>query len=182
MTPPPDPRSAILDPTTAFSEAARLHQAGDYARAEAAYRRILADAGNHAPTLTNLGVLMVRADALDDAHQFYTLALATTPEYPDAHYNLGNLHRRRGEWADAIRRYRDCLAYNPRHASAAFNLGIVSSDTGDVLSAVEAYRIVTRHEPTNAQAHMRLGDALVRAGPTERWHRQFSRGVGRITR
>ena len=154
----------MTDIETAFAAAARLHQAGEYDRAEAAYRHLLSEAGSHAPTLCNLGVLLTRKQEFDEAGRLYALALASTPGYPDAHYNLGNLHRRRREWADAARHYRDCLANNPRHTSAAFNLGLVLSDTGDVIHSAEAYRLVTRLEPNNANAHMRLGDVLVRSG------------------
>ena len=167
----------MSDVNAAFAAAVARHQAGDYSGAEAAYRVILADVGSHAPTLCNLGVLLVRAGRADEAAGLYQLALATTPDYPDAHFNLGNLYRRESRLGPAADHYRACLAANPRHASAAYNLGLVCAAAGDLTAAVESYQLVVGLEPANADAHTRLGDVLVRAGRLADGIAAFRRGV-----
>jgi protein O-GlcNAc transferase len=154
----------MSDVNQAFATAVAKHQAGDRIHAETLYRDILTRHGSHAPTLCNLGVLLVQAGKLDEALQQYHLALATTPNYPDAHFNLGNLYRKTNQLAEAEKHYRSCLEHNPKHAAAAFNLGLVYSSVGDMPSSVEAFRLVASIEPTNPDAFSRLGDAFIRSG------------------
>lgn len=154
----------MTDVNAAFAAAVARHQAGDVAAAEQMYRAILAEVPAHAPTLCNLGVLLVRANQPDDAARCYNLALAAAPGYPDAHYNLGNLFRRSNQLAQAASHYQSCLAGNPNHAGAAYNLGLVLSNAGHLPEAIECFRSVIRLEPGNADAFGRLGDALIRSG------------------
>ncbi len=157
----------MTDLNAAFADAVAKHQAGDLAAAERAYRAILKGYPAHAPSLCNLGVILVRANRLDEAAECYNLALAATPGHPDAHFNLGNLYRRTNQFQLAADNYRACLAANPAHAAAAYNLGLVLSAVGDLRGAAECFRGVTRLEPANADAHGRLGDALVRSGRSD---------------
>jgi len=154
----------MADVTEAFAAALARHQAGDSAGAEADYRELLTAHGSHAPTLCNLGVLLVQSGRVEEAVGLYNLALATSPDHPDAHFNLGNVHRRGNQLALAASHYQECLRANPRHGSAAFNLGLIYAAVGDMPATVECYRTVVRLEPGNAEGYSRLGDALVRSG------------------
>jgi protein O-GlcNAc transferase len=154
----------MSDVNTAFTEAFAFHQSGDLEQAEKHYRQLIQQYGSHAPSLCNLGVILVRAGKIEEAEQQYQLALATTPNYPDAHYNLGNLYRNVGKFGPAAENYQACIQKNPKHGAAAFNLGLIFSQFGDMSSAVECFRLTSNLEPQNADAHARLGDALVRVG------------------
>lgn len=156
----------MSDLDAAFGRAAAAHQAGDFAAAERMYRALLQSYPAHAPSLCNLGVLLVRAGKLDEAADCYHLALAAAPGHPDALFNLGNLYRRTNRLREAAEHYGRCLAANPRHAAAAFNLGLVLAAVGDLARAGECFAAAARLEPANPDAHSRLGDALVRTG---RW-------------
>ena len=154
----------MADVNEAFAAAVSRHQAGDGAAAEAMYRDLLTAFGSHAPTLCNLGVLLVQSGRVEEAVGLYNLALATSSDHPDAHFNLGNVYRRSNQLALAASHYQECLKANPRHASAAYNLGLVFSTVGDMPATVECFRTVVRLEPGNAEGHARLGDAHVRSG------------------
>ncbi len=154
----------MSDLNAEFAAAVQKHQSGDHAAAEAAYRAILKKFPAHAPTLCNLGVLLAKANKLQEAADCYNLALAATPGYPDAHFNLGNIYRRSNQLREAAYHYRGCLTANPSHGGAAYNLGLVCSAANDLPGAIECFRLVTKLEPTNGDAFGRLGDALVRAG------------------
>ncbi len=169
------PQNPSLD--AAFAEAVRLHQAGEFLQAEAAYRAILQGAGAHPPTLCNLGVLLTKLGRGDEAVQSYTLALAASPDYPDAHFNLGNVHRRAGELALAVEHYQACLRSNPQHASAAFNLGLSYSQMGELEGAVAAFRLNVGLEPKNPEGHTRLGDVLARSGKLPEGIAAFRKGL-----
>ena len=167
----------MSDVNTTFVEAVKYHQAGDLERAEAIYRQLLKEFPAHAPSLTNLGVLLVRQGNTDEAVQCYNLALASTPGHADAHFNLGNLHRRSNHIAEAVEQYRACLANNPQHTSASYNLGLCFSTLGELDSARDAFRRVCEKEPTNVDAHSRLGDAYIRSGKLEAGLAAFQRCV-----
>ena len=167
----------MSDVNQTFTEAVRRHQAGDLEAAETIYRKLLGEFPSHAPSLCNLGVLLVRQGKTAEAVQCYNLALASTPGYADAHFNLGNLHRRTGHVAEAAEQYRACIANNPQHSSASYNLGLCLASLGELDSAREAFRRVCDMEPTNADAHSRLGDAYIRSGKLEAGLTAFQRCV-----
>src|SRR5437879_302841 len=96
-----------------FARAVAAHQANDLDAAERDYRQILATKPDHAASLTNLGVLLVRRGRFDEAERFYAAALATNPDLPDIHFNLGNLLRRRGRLAEAAAAFEAALRIAP---------------------------------------------------------------------
>ena len=120
----------MSDLDAAFAKAVTAHQAGDFAAAERMYRGILQAYPAHAPTLCNLGVLLVRAGKLDQAAECYHLALAAAPGHPDAHFNLGNLYRRANRLREAAEHYRGCLAASPQHPAATRPASSFSSGEG----------------------------------------------------
>jgi tetratricopeptide (TPR) repeat protein len=81
-----------------------LHESGQLARAEAAYRRALG-AGPHGLAAFNLGVLLEDMDRNEDALHAYQQALAADPQLAEAHYNLARLYEDRGDKAAAIRHF-----------------------------------------------------------------------------
>jgi tetratricopeptide (TPR) repeat protein len=103
----------MLDLDNKFARAVAVHQSGDFAAAERMYRDLLRSYPAHAPSLCNLGVLLVRSGRVDEAAECYNLALAASPGHPDAHFNLGNLYRRVNRPREAAGHYRACLAANP---------------------------------------------------------------------
>jgi tetratricopeptide (TPR) repeat protein len=85
-----------------------LHDGGDLAAAERVYREATA-IGNDAVLLYNLGVLLDEQDRATEALAAYEAAVASDPDFADAHYNLGLLYESVGRAQDAIRhmaRYR----------------------------------------------------------------------------
>ena len=147
-----------------FAEAVGRHQAGDLAGAERLYRQLLAAVPGHAPTLTNLGVIVARTGDPAEAERLYAAAVAAAPESPDAHYNLGNLLRRRGRPAEAAAAYHTALRLAPDHARAHLNLGLALGDLGDWPAAVECLRRAVELDPLSPDCYNLLGDALYRIG------------------
>ncbi len=150
-----------------FAAAVRLHQSGDLAAAEAAYRDLLRAVPTYAPALSNLGAVRAKLGDEDEAVRLYQYALAAQPQFPDALYNLGNVHRRAGRLPDAAESFRACCDADPTHPAAQFNLGVVAALLGDFTQAEWAFRRVTELEPAVGRAHLRLGEVLHRLGRAE---------------
>jgi len=147
-----------------FERAVQAHQGGDLETAEAKYRTILATNPNHAPTLTNLGVLLARHGQLEEAVRMYVAAVTADPTLPDAHFNLGNLYRRLGRPTDAAACFKQVLRLNPNHVWAHLNFGLAVSDAGHWSVAVEHFRRAVELNPDAPEAFQLLWDALTRLG------------------
>jgi tetratricopeptide (TPR) repeat protein len=80
-----------------------LHEAGQHAGAERAYRAGLEACGEEASLRYNLGILMEDMGRKVDARAAYEAALAVEPGLADCHYNLALLCEQLGKPKDAIR-------------------------------------------------------------------------------
>lgn len=150
-----------------FERAVQAHHGGDLESAEAKYRTILATNPDHAPTLTNLGVLLARHGQLEEAVRMYTAAVAADPTLADAHFNLGNLYRRLGRPKDAASCFKHVLRLNPNHVWAHLNFGLAVSDAGHWSVAVEHFRRAVELNPDAPEGFQLLWDALMRLGRLE---------------
>jgi tetratricopeptide (TPR) repeat protein len=84
-----------------FDEAFAALKEGDETRAEAAYRRAIADAPEAFAAHLNLGVLLERRGRPDEAKAAYEKALTLRPEYAEASENLVRLLLRVGRADEA---------------------------------------------------------------------------------
>lgn len=147
-----------------FAAAVRVHQSGDLAAAEAAYRDLLRAVPTHAGALSNLGSIRAKLGDEDEGVRLYQLALAARPNFPDALYNLGNIHRRAGRLEQAGELFAACTVADPDHAAAHFNLGVMCAQFGRFGQGEAAFRRVVEIEQKVGRAHLRLGEMLHRLG------------------
>jgi tetratricopeptide (TPR) repeat protein len=80
-----------------------LHQAGQLAEAERAYRDGLEACGEDAVLLYNLGIVLEDLDRKTDAVAMYERALSADAAFADCHYNLALLYETLGKPQSAIR-------------------------------------------------------------------------------
>jgi tetratricopeptide (TPR) repeat protein len=80
-----------------------LHQAGQLADAERAYREGLEACGEDAVLLYNLGVVLEDLERKSDALAMYERAVSADPAFADCHYNLALLYEALGKPQSAIR-------------------------------------------------------------------------------
>jgi predicted O-linked N-acetylglucosamine transferase (SPINDLY family) len=120
--------------------AARLHvllagvllQAGELADAERHYRRALdLDPADRAARLHDLGVVLVRRRALDEAAACFGEAASLDPQLVEAHYHLGNVELLRNRIPHAMAAYRRVLALVPEHEAALAELAYYLRDMAD---------------------------------------------------
>ncbi|MES2297933.1 MAG: tetratricopeptide repeat protein [Pseudomonadota bacterium] len=148
----------------ALRAAMTLHQGGQLAQAEQAYRTILAIAPRHPDLLHYLGVALHQQGKRDEALGLIARALALAPGYIDARNNLGNVQKEMGLLAEAEQSYRAVLAARPDYALAHNNLGIVLKEQGRHAEAVAAYRQCLVLRPDYADGWINLGNALKKCG------------------
>jgi len=144
----------------ALARARNWRKRGDAARAEAAYRRVIArDAGN-ADAHRELSDLLSGRSAANDALHHAKEALRLRPGWADAHNSAGIALHALSKPEEAAGHYRGALAAEPGHASAHINLGNLLVDGGDVDAAIGHYRRAIALEPQNATAQLTLAMAL----------------------
>jgi tetratricopeptide (TPR) repeat protein len=83
----------------------------------------------------------------------YERALASRPDFADAHNNLGRVHHDHQRLARAEAHYRLALCVNEGVALYWFNLGVVVEDQGRFAEAIDAYARALAIDPCFADAH-----------------------------
>lgn len=118
--------------------------AGEWAEAEAAFRRALEAEPTSAAAHSKLGVALVHQRRLDDAEQAFTRAVGLNPRYAPAWSNLGNLYRETGRREEALEAYRRAVEADPDYWVAHQNLGGLYKEMGRISEAVASLRKATR--------------------------------------
>jgi tetratricopeptide (TPR) repeat protein len=112
----------------------------------------------------NLGVVLMRRGATQEAIAEYTEALRLKPDLIETHLNLGNILAGAGRIDSAVPHYDEALRLDPSSAEAHFDLGRVLAGQGKNAEAMEQYQEALRLQPVYAEADNSVGVALGRAG------------------
>ena len=88
----------------------------------------------------NLGALLLRQGALEEAAALTAAVTRLCPELPLAWFNLGLIERQRGRLPEAIAAYQQALALAPQQADAQRNLAAALLLAGDIPGAREGFR------------------------------------------
>jgi tetratricopeptide (TPR) repeat protein len=83
----------------------------------------------------------------------YERAIASRPDFADAHNNLGRIHHDQHRFALAEAHYRIALCANEAIALYWFNLGVVVEDQGRFAEAIAAYDRALAIDACFADAH-----------------------------
>lgn len=159
--------------TARFNLGLAWQRLGELTHARAAYEAILAQQGDHAPTLANLAWLEWHHGDHDSAAIHYTEAArhaATRPrEQAEYLYGLGSVRDAQGRHLEARRAYEQAIAADARHVAARYNLGTVM--LGPLAGSSNALAIAREHlehavalEPSRVDAWLNLALARERQG------------------
>jgi len=143
-----------------LDDALRLHQRGEFERAEAIYRNVLRQQPDHTDALHLLGVLRHQRGASEEARELLERALEHVPSSPDTLYNLADVLLAQGKTAAAITRFQSALSLRPDFAEAQISLGVAYRADGKMENAVNQLREAVAKHPDYAEAHYNLGDTL----------------------
>jgi Flp pilus assembly protein TadD/2-polyprenyl-3-methyl-5-hydroxy-6-metoxy-1,4-benzoquinol methylase len=153
-----------MRPSDTFMAAVRHHQAGQFAEADALYRKVIAAEPQNVHALHLRGALAHAAGRNEEAVELIGRAIALDEWVADFHYNIGlalwALDRRNeasGHWARAI-------ALNPNFAEARLNLGNALREERRFGEAIAQHSAAVQLQPQSAAAHNSLGLSLAKAG------------------
>jgi Tfp pilus assembly protein PilF len=149
-------------------EAGRQYQqAGDFQRAEQAFRQALEADPAQAEAWHRLGQVCQRLGKAADALASYREALRLEPDRAATHNSLGILMVQRRDLAAAVASFRRAVEIRPDFAKAHNNLGNALKEQGDLEAAVACYRKAVRLGPEFIDGHNNLGLVLADLGQFE---------------
>ncbi len=139
-------------------------QRGNFAEAEAAFRRLVAQASMAAEAYCYLGIVLAEQGRLKEAIAALREAVRRDPNFAHAHNNLGLVLMRAGETAEAADCYHRAIALKSDFAQAHYNLGLAFKALGEHEAAIHQYQQALRFQPDYPKALCDLGTALAERG------------------
>jgi tetratricopeptide (TPR) repeat protein len=151
------------------------HRAGQMAKAEAGYRKLIAADRGNGVIYTNLGVIYSQGQRWDEAIDQYQRALHQQPDYYEAHLNLGHTRRELGQWVEADQCYQQALALRPELVEVQVFRGMALLELGQPEAALACYQEVLAQKPKFPATYCQLGNLYQRQGNWQRaieWYRR----------
>jgi tetratricopeptide (TPR) repeat protein len=143
--PAPPPGSELK---TAFQEATRLMQGGQWHDAETRLQSLAGQYPAYPGIWVNLGITQVQLGNADTAEHSFRHALELAPQHAEAWNQLGMLYRRANRLEDAKQAWQAAIQAAPEYADAHWNLAILYDrylpDPGLALAQYTTYRQLTR--------------------------------------
>lgn len=138
------------DPAAAaFADGQRV-EPSDPAAAEAAYRRTLGLAPEHAGAWLNLGALLCEAGRCGEAVALFDRAIVHCPHDALLHFNRAIALEDGHRMADALAAYGRCLALAPDMADAHYNAARLHDGLGQAQAALRHYSAYRRLQQQGA--------------------------------
>lgn len=143
------------------------HHGGHLAKAEAAYREVLAAHPDHPDALHLLGLLASETGAHELGLELIAASIRAQPEAAHLHASLGLVASRQGDWRRAVSAYCRSLELDPENPRALVELGRMLEQQGQAGGALQAYREAQRLDPRYVEAIRREAFLLCRIGRQE---------------
>lgn len=138
-----------------------LEDAGQFADAEAHYRKALELCPHFARAALNIGNALSAQGQLQEAAAIYQEALQLKPGYGPAHANLGKLYLGAGRYQQAADHYAAAVQALPHSADALVGLGCALEELQRYSEALGAYHRALAIQPDFAGAKLNLGRTLI---------------------
>ena len=134
---------------------------------ERLWKHALALDDNSSFAHNNLGLILAKRGALDEAINQFRRAVEIDPASVEAYTNLANFLAQRGASQEAIYQLRHALQIDPTFANAHNTLGNILADRGALDEAVQHFRKALQTNPKSAMTYYNLGRVLAKRGDLE---------------
>ena len=135
-------------------------KAGDFQKAEVAYRGAVVSDANSPAAHYDLGLALKMQDQFDSAQKEFHSSIALDPSLAEAHYALGLIAWQSGDFDNMIEEMNAALAVRPSYAEAHYLLGIALKSKEDLAGAVRELKEAIRLDPSTPGPYNTLGQIL----------------------
>jgi protein O-GlcNAc transferase len=156
-SPPQMPSRQIVE---ALQRGVLAFQAGNLAKAEAAFRKVLSKEEQQFDALHFLAIINAQRRNHTEGIRLISRALAVNPDFAEAHVNLGRMQAETGDLFGAVDSYRRAISLNPRLPMAHSNFGAVLRWLGFREEALSHAQTAITLAPDYADAWSNLGIIL----------------------
>jgi tetratricopeptide (TPR) repeat protein len=150
-----------------FDVAWQAHQAGELAKAEEGYRRILQREPRNGRTWFVLANLCQDQQRDAEALACFRQAAELEPREPEGHFHVGNALLKQEKWSEAEAAYRQCLALKPQHLEALVNLGFALGEQERPQEAEACYQQALQLKSDVPEIQQNLANVLRDRGELE---------------
>jgi predicted O-linked N-acetylglucosamine transferase (SPINDLY family) len=156
------PRSGSCRATAPGSmpQAIAGYRSGDWGKAEALCREMLARQADHFEALHLLGLIALGTGRAPEALELLDRTVAAKPDWADAHNSRGNSLKSLGRLDEALESYQHALRINPGDAAAHYNRGNVLHDLRRLDESLESYAAALRLRPDHCETCTNRGKVL----------------------
>ena len=148
----------------ALQWARQLLGAGDHARAEVVYRRLVEAEPAAADPWHELGVLLLQVDRPAEALASLRHAVELDPSVVEYHVNLAVAYRMLKRPQEAIASFERCLTLGPPTPELLNNLALAQKDVGNQDAALRLFKQALQLRPDYANGHFNRGNLLLEMG------------------
>ena len=152
-------------------------QSRTYRDTETSFRNVVAKNPDSPTAHNNLGNVLRRNGAFDEAIAQYRRAMDIDPNYQFARVNLGVTLVQKGDPASAIPLLQEALRKNPNDPKASYSLGAALAQTGWPDEAIVCYNHALELEPDFVDAHTNVANLLLERGENESAMLHFRKAV-----
>lgn len=161
------PGKAAGNDVAELARAARLHQSGELAEAEAIYRGILKKNPDSADANHLLGVIRCQEKRYAEALPYLERAVSLAPTFAEARQNLGKALRQLKRHDDAAAQMAEAARLMPESAEALTDYGNTLRRQGKAQEAEAALRRALALAPDHMPAWLGLAESLRESRPEE---------------
>ena len=172
--------------TGLFQQAKLATSKGNYQKALSLYNQLIKQNPNHAPALTNRGLLweMLPAKTEEEkaknrrfAQADYLRSLDVNPNQPETYNNLGALYMDMNQNGDAIQCFSEAIARQPTYFRALLNRATAYSKIGDLTQALQDFAAAAQQRPHDPALLFNRALAYFDAGKYEQAVDDFSHAI-----
>ena len=138
-----------------LAEGSNAWDRGNRLQAEKLFRQVVQEFPNRPEGYNKVGVIFAETGQLQEAEQYFLMALTQDRSYAPALTNLGNILLERGQTDEAIQHYLLALQSDPDYPAAHRNLGVAYRRQGKYNSYVTHFKRSQKLDDRRVRDEMR---------------------------
>lgn len=143
------------------------YQRGEYAKAEAAFTKAIADNPGNPDYVHNLAVVMEKEGNLAGAEQTYKNALRIDPSHQPSHHGLTELMISQGRQQEAVQHVTAWRDTQPYIAESHLEMAWLLQQSGDISGAEQSLKAASNVDPNHPKVMAHLGQIYQQTGRSE---------------